>query len=922
MSFLTWAALAVAALVAAPLVAHLLRRRPPDELPFAATKLVPASPAVAQRRTAIEDRALLAIRVLSVVALALLGATPFMTCSRLSLARDAGASVALAIVLDDSMSMRVALDAEDPQGSTTRFERAREAAQELLAGMQPGDAVAIVMAGDPVRVALAASTNLDAASGALSRVEQSDRGTDLSAAVSIAGELLSELEHVDKRVVVLSDLAGERAADLSAPEGVKLWFPLEELRGERRDCGVVHADRNSRSVAVRVACGPGKDKELPPRKIAITRGDEVIVSAPLRLEEGAVDLTLKLPEAASDDTTIRLYAALTGSADAIAENDVAPVVAIGGQLGVGVVSDPASSQVATGGPPAVEQAFKALSLGVQLRPLSAVPERKEELAPLGLLIVDDVPGFTPSQRRELAEWVTDGGVLLITLGPGAAAAPLGSSFAPMLPAVVRWSSRDISGGIDAKSDTFFGEAAVGMDALAAKGQAQLDLERDDAVVVAVEWGDGAPLLIEKRMGRGVAYTLTLPFDAEVSDLALRPGFLHLLSRLTIAARTLGGVARTNVGVPWQLDGFQDVAVTKVDRADRRREIEVETLGRSRKVIAETVGLYMLTLDGNSTSRVAAMDELEVDMRPRAEATSADDKTLGGCRRLGRCIGVHRRRAHRVDVRGAVDARAVAARPSDGRRYAAFVRHGFHRLDGGELRFIARGVVAGGVAPVAVLFGGEGLVSHLADVLRRGIADRVADLGEALGELGRAPHGHAEHVVADEHLSIAPRTGADADGRDVDRIADLRCDVGRHRLEHDGIGARLLQRDRVGDDALGRRVAFALHLETAQRMHRLRRETDVTHHRNAGADDAHHVLGNVLPALELDAFGHAFFDELAGVLERLDRRHLKAHERHVADHVRVLGAAGDGACVITDLIERDRDGALMTLHHHAEGVADE
>ena len=89
MSFLTWAALAVAGLVIAPLIAHLLRRPPPEEQVFAATTLVPSNPAVAQRRTALEDRALFAIRALAVVLLAILGATPFVKCSRLSLARGA-----------------------------------------------------------------------------------------------------------------------------------------------------------------------------------------------------------------------------------------------------------------------------------------------------------------------------------------------------------------------------------------------------------------------------------------------------------------------------------------------------------------------------------------------------------------------------------------------------------------------------------------------------------------------------------------------------------------------------------------------------------------------------------------------------------------------------------------------------------------
>lgn len=272
MSLMTWAALGVAALVVAPLIAHLLRRRPPEELPFAATKLVPARTAVAQRRTAIEDRALFTIRVLAVLALAVLGATPFVTCQRLSLAREGGASVALTIILDDSMSMRASLD---EGGGQSRFARAKEAAEELLTGLQEGDAVAIVLAGQPARVALAATTNVDAARKLVSGASQTDRATDLEGAVRLAAELLGDLQHVDKRVVVLSDMADGGKEPLEAPDGIKLWVPLGELRGARGDCGVVHADRVGDRVAATVACGPGPEgvlETVDKRRIAIQRG--------------------------------------------------------------------------------------------------------------------------------------------------------------------------------------------------------------------------------------------------------------------------------------------------------------------------------------------------------------------------------------------------------------------------------------------------------------------------------------------------------------------------------------------------------------------------------------------------------------------------------------------------------------------------
>ena len=46
-----------------------------------------------------------------------------------------------------------------------------------------------------------------------------------------------------------------------------------------------------------------------------------------------------------------------------------------------------------------------------------MPEHETELNAYAALIVDDAPGFTPEGRRELAAWVTRGGVVLLTLGP-------------------------------------------------------------------------------------------------------------------------------------------------------------------------------------------------------------------------------------------------------------------------------------------------------------------------------------------------------------------------------------------------------------------------------------------------------------------------------------------------------------------------
>ena len=628
MSFATWAALAVSALVLAPLLAHLLRRRPPPPQPFAATALVPAKTAVTERRVAVEDRALLSVRALSVLALAVLGATPLVRCSRLSMAREGGASVAVAIVVDDSLSMRAASQ-DDP--AVTRFAAAVEGARQVVATLKPGDAVTIVLAGKPARVALSATGNFEAAREVLDRLVVSDRGGDVAAVVRLARGLLTSLQQVDKRVVLLSDLAvtpTQRQQPLAAAtDNVKLWVPLASLRGPIDDCAVVLADRRAERVVVQLQCSAGAARpQAPARQLQLVAGDEVLVAAPLPRRAGRIDMTLRLSEQQrSEHATTQLYVRLSGG-DAIAADDAAPVMAVGGELVVGVIADATAGQVATGGPPAIEQAFAALRLGIRVKPMVALPEQAQALGQLGLLVIDDAPGFTPAQRRRLARWVERGGVLLLALGERSAAAPLGSGFAPVLPALVRWDA-SAPAGLDLTNDDYFGPAAAGMDQLAARGRSTLTIDEPSWLQTRARWTDGAPLLVERRLGRGVVYALTLSLATADSEFMLRGGSLALLHRLVDTARAQGGASRTVVGRSWPLGAFDEVKVRRRGADGSAVEVPLAP-GGEKRFIPAYVGVYELQLDGDVSRRVAAVDPDEIS------ATSVDPPAASSGDALG------------------------------------------------------------------------------------------------------------------------------------------------------------------------------------------------------------------------------------------------------------------------------------------------
>ncbi len=616
MTLLAPLALLVSLLVAAPYLAHRLRRRRADERPFAAARLVAPAAPQARRRSKLEDRALFATRSLAVLALALLGASPLVRCSRLSLARSGGASVAVAIVLDDSMSMRA--DA----GGATRFEKAKHGARELIDSAREGDAVALVLAGAPARVTLPATTDLGAARAALEALTPSDRGTDLDGAISIARGLVAGLPQVDRRVVVLSDLAdgnpsGPAVGATTDSRNVPVWVALPELRGRADDCGILSADRRGARVRVVVACSPGSSTAGRDLRLVDAKG-VVLTQTSLGVGDGA-EVALMLP---SEDAA-EVSAKLGGKVDAIATDDVAPVVTEASAGAVAVIGDTGDEAAATGGAPVVEQALAALKLDVVVRPLPGVPERAEDFAPFFGVLIDDPPGLTPEQRHALDAFVNGGGVVLLALGPHAAEAPLGATFEPVLSRPIAWRATTSTGADPATAIGPIAESAASLVDLAATHRAVLDSDDAKAFTPFVAWTDGLPLVAQRAIGRGDAWITTLPFSVGASDLTLRPAFLALLDAWVAEGRSRAAPRRTDTGATWSFTGAHDVRVDGPMGA-----LTIVRDGSELRASPPVIGAYHIVVDGKPELRVAAPVAAEMDLRPRAAAPQSSTSALG------------------------------------------------------------------------------------------------------------------------------------------------------------------------------------------------------------------------------------------------------------------------------------------------------
>lgn len=610
MNFATILALLVGVLVAAPLVAHLLRRRKTELRAFPPARLVLAAQPVARQRARLEDRGLFSVRALAILALAILGATPFVSCSRLSLGRKGGGSVAVVLVIDDSMSMQAR------QGDSTRFQLAIEGARQVVGGLREGDAVAVIAAGSPPRLLLAATSDLGSASNALGTLRATDRSTDLDGALGLAASIARALPHIDRRVVLLSDLA-DGSGHMEPPGinlGLALWTPLPELHTRVPDCAVVRASRKGNQVVATVACGD--DGDARGRTLRVVAGQQELASSPLDARRDQ-QITLTLP----DQTPALLQARLTGD-DAIPGDDAAPVTAMAAALQVAVVSDLTESALVTGGPSPVEQALSAIDETLAVRPLPVVPDDAETLASYAVVVLDDPPGLTPEARAAFKTWMQRGGVGMLWLGPRAGGAILGAAFDPFVTGPVRWLDTAPPGASPA-SVAALGETGAGLLSLAPRGRARIDERSLTGATITASWLDGAPLIFTRPESLGSATVITLPAATDISDLPLRPAFLELLAHALDAGRARQIGKRSTVGQPW---AFRESAPDEVQGPTG--PIALRDLGGSRAIVPERAGLYALRFGQQTETRVVEIDEREVDTRPRPTAAPGPEGSLG------------------------------------------------------------------------------------------------------------------------------------------------------------------------------------------------------------------------------------------------------------------------------------------------------
>lgn len=192
--FLLYAGIAAVSL---PIIIHLLNRRKFQRVVWAAMRFLKVSVEQNQRRMQIEDILLLVLRCLLILLLGLALSRPVLSRLAKSLF---GSQVTAVLILDNSYSMGMS------DGTMTRFDKAKKAAEQALDTMPAGSAAAVILASDIAQPVIPEPTfDLNLARRTLRDAPLTDRATDLAPAIERAIDTLQRRLLLRGEIYLLTD---------------------------------------------------------------------------------------------------------------------------------------------------------------------------------------------------------------------------------------------------------------------------------------------------------------------------------------------------------------------------------------------------------------------------------------------------------------------------------------------------------------------------------------------------------------------------------------------------------------------------------------------------------------------------------------------------------------------------------------------
>ena len=565
MSFLNAILLGGAAAIAVPILLELLNRNRIKKVRWAAMRFLRASVEKNRRRLRLEDLLLLLVRCLLLILLAVALARPFLTGDTES--KAAGRAVTAILAIDNSYGMQTS------DGARTRLEQARAMAEEVLDTLPGGSSAALYLIGENAEPLIPLPT------GDLSLVRRTIRNFSPSDQASAPLEVplrqiierLESEEDVNGEIYVITDgqdlvfRRPDRVAALADSAAGRFPVSLLLLDAEREenlgisrfvpDAELMIADQTARffvevtnygrtpidNINVSLAL----DEDPPAAGAVISRlepnGSE-LVAIDIRLPgEGEHLVTATIP----DD---RLAA----------DNHMSLAIRVRRQVHVLLVEGRDDPQPSARSLFFLREALQPVpasqrdSFFLQVDTVSAADLRPGDMERGDIIVLSEPSFLDEATTGALADFVADGGSLIVFPGPAAASDFLNTTLyqeigllpaAVSLPEVGTERQRVIDDqDLDHAATAIFSGGQAGTLASAfftRSADLRTDPEteaergvRPGPVSTVASFNDGSPAILERDFGRGRVILFASTADNTWNDLPLRAVYVPFVHRLT------------------------------------------------------------------------------------------------------------------------------------------------------------------------------------------------------------------------------------------------------------------------------------------------------------------------------------------------------------------------------------------------------
>jgi hypothetical protein len=568
MSFLTPLFLLGLAGLAIPVLLHLIQRERKQVVAFPSLMFLRRIPYQSVQRRRVRNWLLLMMRLGVLVLIVLAFGRPFFRGTDPAMVAAGGAREVVLLV-DRSYSM----------GYGDRWVRAQNAARHAVDQMGPVDRASIVFFGTGTDVALRSTSDKGRLYSALTGAELSAGGTQFGPVLKLAGSILAESTLPRREVILVSDFqrAGWRGADgVRLPDGTVLT-PVVIGDTEITNLSVtpVAIERSSFSNQERVTVTAGVTnhgaRAVDRADVALEINGRAIQTLQVRVEPDASASVTFAPVTVTD---AEVRATVKLADDALLPDNAFHFVVVAGRPVRTLLVDRAAGR---------EALYLSRALGVGDAPRFQTVARgaeavtADDLLSADFVIVNDVQVSSALAARLIA-FVERGGGLLIVAGQRGTW-PQGGGAA--VPALLN-ETVDRTRGQPARLIALeyghpvfepFRSPRSG-DFSAARFYGYRALSVDPEAAVLARFDDGAPALVERRLGAGRVLIWASSIDVEWNDFPLKPVFLpfvHQVARHLAAYRqpepwlTVGGVLDPSRRVATPASEFRTVVTPSGQR---------------------------------------------------------------------------------------------------------------------------------------------------------------------------------------------------------------------------------------------------------------------------------------------------------------------------------------------------------------------